>query len=250
MGILRKACWPVIGCSSQSLTDDQVCAALGQFTTLTQRRFDVLGQLVWIARHECQFFHRLLREGDWMQCALNAWHQLPALELDLPREASSFLDAIGCQPDAVSTAVFCLKRAQRRLCLEMQPQAAQHACFHSLGHYRGWLHGSKEVDERPATAFQCEVCGLSCGSKSSLASHKSRRHGMRAVATECASGTTCFACKSEYWDTKRLRMHLRKNPVCARVFECSDVDFSDTEYVAPSELSWLPVTPSYTPQPW
>ena len=45
-------------------------------------------------------------------------------------------------------------------------------------------------------------------------------------------------------------MHLRKNPGCARVFESSDVDFHDSEYVAPSELSWLPVTPSYTPQPW
>ena len=47
-----------------------------------------------------------------------------------------------------------------------------------------------------------------------------------------------------------MKMHLRKNPGCARVFASSDVDFLDSEYVAPSELSWLPVTPSCTPQPW
>ena len=91
MGFLRKACWPVLGCSSQSLTDEQVCAALGQFDASTQRRFDVLGQLVWIARHHCPFFRRLLVEGEWIQYAIQAWHQAPALALDLAQDAALFL---------------------------------------------------------------------------------------------------------------------------------------------------------------
>ena len=250
VGFLRKACWPVIGCSSQSLTDQQVCAALGQFDPHVQRRFDVLGQLAWVARHRCQFFRRLLIEGEWLQCAIEAWHALPSLQLDLPREAAAFIDAICDRPADVARAISSLKRACRKQCLAAQPLAAAHARFYSLGHNHGWLYGTHETEERAETPFQCNVCGLSCGSKSSLASHKSRRHGQRAVATQCASGTTCFACRSEYWDTKRLRMHLRKNPGCARVFESSDVDFLDSDYVAPSELSWLPVTPSCTPQPW
>ena len=84
VGFLRKVCWPVVGCSSQGLSDELVCAALGQFDAQTQRRFDVLAQLAWVARHHCPFFRRLLLEGEWIHCALQAWHQLPALQLDLP----------------------------------------------------------------------------------------------------------------------------------------------------------------------
>ena len=95
----------------------------------------------------------------------------------------------------------------------------------------------------------CTTCGLLCGSKASLASHRSKVHGVSGCATTFF-GTVCHVCKHEFWTTPRLQMHLRKRPECRSVFRNSDLDYQHWEFVNDPGLARKPAVAVSSPRPF
>ena len=250
MTLVKKAAWPVLGHSAQAIPDDLLCAALGQFSAEVQRRMDILQQLSWISRQDCPFFRRLLLEGTWLPLAIQACHAEPPLDIELPADPTKFLEALHSVRDRVKPAVCRLRQSYRRNAFRDRDAAVEDARFLALGDPIGWVFGSHAGRPAPQGEFTCDVCGLRCTTKSSLASHRSRRHGDKALQVQVASGTECLVCSMQYWTTARLRMHLRKNPTCLAVYAGSDVDFSSEECIVAEKGAWLPAVPSHTPRPW
>ena len=250
MSLIRKTCWPVLGHAPQAITDELLCTALGQFTPLVQRRLDILQQLCWISRQVCPFFNKLLLEGSWLGIAMEAWHSEPLPSVDLPKERVGFLCALQANAEGIKPALRKLRLLYRQKVFAKREAAVLDARFFGSGDQTGWVFGSLTRCKRVVGSFVCDQCGLVCGSKSSLASHRSRRHGELALQVQVASGTECMVCGMQYWSTARLRMHLRKNASCLATYAGADLDFNEDECVVAEKGAWLPAMPSQTPQPW
>ena len=62
----------------------------------------------------------------------------------------------------------------------------------------------------------CLACQKVFGSRTGWASHAFKCHKRTNPARQYASGTHCLACNTEYWEYKRLLLHLRYSGKCRR----------------------------------
>ena len=72
------------------------------------------------------------------------------------------------------------------------------------------------VDQQPTTTHACLRCRRVFGSRTAWASHAFKCHQRVNSARRFAEGTYCMSCGTEYWEYKRLLLHLRYSDRCRR----------------------------------
>ena len=108
----------------------------------------------------------------------------------------------------------------------------------------------KPEGPRPEEGFSCALCQDVFSTKAARAAHCSKAHQQLAPSTRLAAGTSCAFCMKEFWTRDRLKMHLRKSPVCLSVAEEADLLGDCTVLSQDSCCRRLPATRLVGPQPW
>ena len=76
--------------------------------------------------------------------------------------------------------------------------------------------------------WTCRVCCKAVRTKAALGAHFFKTHGRKAAYRKVVGGTTCRACRRNFWARTRLAVHLRDSPRCVAVLRA----------MAPSEQSF------------
>ena len=138
----------------------------------------------------------------------------------------------------------CRTRAQKRKdenLLKWTNLAAARSAGVYFFHFKG--------SGRTGAQHKCPNCALKCKTAAALAAHMSKAHGCVAKSTAAANGTRCEVCRTEFWSTKRLRDHLRRQPTCLRVWAESDLDSREVAETMHSH-AWRPACKTSGPAPW
>ena len=172
--------------------------------------------------------------GDWATIALRDAAQVFGWQPD------SFADLMEWAAEHVPDCRVAI-RAFRRKCLQKRADLHEAALRHARWLRR--LHASGgvtfQIGPSARAGIMCRRCGLTCSTKASLASHRSRVHG-ELGATAFVNGTCCQRCGTEYWTTPRLRLHLRKSTLCRLSRLGSDVTYAKWEYSNQAALARRP----------
>ena len=100
-----------------------------------------------------------------------------------------------------------------------------------------------------SATFPCEQCGEIFASAAACASHKRAVHGQASLADTVANGTHCAVCGVEFWDTRRLKLHLRKSRQRLTVTEAADLG-RGVEVRSQLTFAWPPAVRVAGPQPF
>ena len=221
----RSCIRPVLGLSSRGLTDEEVCEALGVMNSSEILSVERSRLLLTAARFGEGALRAVLRScGDWASLAM--------------RDAAL---VFGWQPDSFCQLMMWLAghvnegkaavKAFRRACLQKRASVREETMRHAR-----WLQGlhrsggiTFRIGSAAAVGIASPRCGLTCSTKASLASHRSRVHGEHG-ATAFVNGTCCQRCGTEYWTTARLRLHLRKCSQCRLAHLGSDITYAKWEF--------------------
>ncbi|CAE7689873.1 unnamed protein product, partial [Symbiodinium sp. CCMP2456] len=183
--------------------------------------------------------------------AVGSWHQqvLQALQDCASVVATCSWECLSADPSlagqwASSFARKCRGRARRRQeehLLRWTNLAAARTAGAYFFHFKGSCHTGPE--------HKCPDCALQCKTAAALAAHMSKAHGRVATSTAVANGTRCEVCSTEFWSTKRLRDHLRRQPKCLKVWAESDLDSREVAETS-RRHAWRPACKTSGPAPW
>ncbi|CAE7761117.1 unnamed protein product [Symbiodinium sp. CCMP2456] len=240
----RRSFRALCGISSRGLDDDAVCACLGVLTSTQVRTADLLRYAGWLLADGSQVLRELWFDaGPWHQQILRALQDCANVV-----EGCSW-DRLCADPSlakqwASSFSRRCRTRAQKKQdenLLKWTNLAAARSAGVYFFHYKG---------SGPTGAqHKCPNCALKCKTAAALAAHMSKAHGCVARSTAAANGTRCEVCRTEFWSTKRLRDHLRRQPTCLRVWAESDLDSREVAETMHSR-AWRPACKTSGPAPW
>ena len=246
MAWYRASVRPICGVSSRGLTDDLVLDLLGVLSPAEILCLEQCRLLIVAAKFDNgSLVRQLTLATSWAAAALESaaivfGQRFAELDQLLAWIAGRLLN---CRQ---WLRRFRLRSVHTRN--NRQAHASAHAVMLHELHRSGGVTFQVTAQNTEALHI-CTTCGLHCGSKASLASHKSRVHGEIGMAS-AIRGTFCPVCGTEFWTTPRLQMHLRKRPTCLAVFHGSDVDFQKWEFTDGSSLARTPSTPVPAPQPF
>ena len=127
---------------------------------------------------------------------------------------------------AVRLASRTLKKTRGDMHSRLLANAYARECLRNMGGVCCRLPG-------PPSQGNCirELCKRFFSTPCALAAHKQKSHGRAGIAAGFL-GSRCQVCGTEFWTTKRLQMHLRKNPKCLTVCMESDVGSVEWERVS------------------
>ena len=241
----RASVRPLFGLSARGLTDALVLDILGVLSPEEIMHVERCRLLLVVSRcDDSSLWKCIQRAGQWAACAADAAKQV------FLHEGESFAELVQWVRSHYRQCQL-LIRQFRRQCLALRSQLHDQAVALATSLCKFHQAGGMTFTVQPRSTdaiHTCTACGLQCGSKASLAFHRSKVHG----EPGCAStffGTTCLVCGSEFWTTPRLQMHLRKSPACLATVAGSDVDYHAWEYVDKPDLSRRP-GPLPRPQPF
>ena len=242
----RSSVRPLCGTSARGLTDDTVLDLLGVLSPDEILHIERCRLLIAVSRSNASsLWIGIQKVGRWAACAVRAPAQV------FQRESSSFVELVEWVHSHYPHCQLMIRQFRRR-CLALRAQRYDSALATARSLHSFHQAGGTSFTARPCSMdalHMCTICGLQCGSKASLASHRSRVHGEPGRASTFF-GTACLVCGSEFWTTPRLRMHLRKSPACLATVTGSDVDYHDWEFVDKPELARRPATTVPRPQPF
>ena len=245
-GWYRASVRPLLGLSARGLTDAVVLDILG-----------VLSPEEILHVERCRLLIVLANFGDrhLLSCICNvdSWTSsaLESASHVFQRRHSDFLALVTWVASDIPGCKGLIRTFRRRqVKAREERQATAHAQATALQRLYQTGGITFTVTAKSTQALHaCTTCGLLCGSKASLASHRSKVHGLGG----CASGflgTICHVCKHEFWTTPRLQLHLRKRPECRSAFSNSDVDYHQWEFGNDPGLARKPAVEVPSPCPF
>ena len=243
---------PIANVSAKGLTAEQICQVTGCLPAETLLHAARVAQLhVVVTQGEGYLWKALLLAEGWLAMALNSLH------VALRQTQQDF-----AMPQDVGDALQHLKGNAEML--RLLPSRYKQRVAHQQGKHRTKVLEKAvflaSLDEEGGCAFtirpdqgekkeHCPECGIRCATPAALASHRRKRHGIPGTAA-CIQGTSCMACRMEFWTTPRLRLHLRKQSACMARHAASDVSYMSWEYTANLALTRRPAMVTLGPQPF
>ena len=248
----RRSCRLLCGFGSKFLTDDEVCAALEVASPRAVITAARLRQLHVVLRHGQGFLWSTIEcEKSWLeQVIIDLSEVITQLEIQSsPPEIGSgvaqLLPWLHKLPSWAKRYVAASAAANSVLKEAAQTKARALFRFEQLGGVQ------LKIPSLAGEAWNCNICGRNCSTKSALAVHKSISHGQKAL-TAYAGGAACAVCGTFWWSTARLRQHIWRSPECSAIYGHADLDVPlDFEVVGTrKDLAWRPPVPVYGPHTW
>ena len=237
LSLIRPICLPVLGLAAKGLDDDTVCAICGYPSARLLRDLELVAMAAAVGSKACDALCVLMQDSVWIEEVAAAWKRV--CRPDSCLTAMALLEEWRMSPLQTVATVRSARRKCRVACQSAQPDAIRRARHQLSNASTGWICIDL-ASTTVCTRFQCGICGQHCASASGLAVHQLHSHGQNAAAGIAGSATLCPVCGVEYWETHRLRDHLRKNPTCLVPLVESDVEFPGRSKTSHSQRAWRP----------
>ena len=254
MMFVRGAVQPLFHVPCRRLADDWACAAVGVLLPREALAFARIRALSQVALRGSTFLRSILiQDRSWLQAV---FEDLRMAQSCVP--SAAVVDLLAAGPARVfrgwtlsTLQVGNWLRRCRQYCLDSRQQLQSRALAKAQLHQQiadaGCCYAKLLLPAARPMRVPCPDCGQSFSTEAACAAHRSRVHGVRALAS-FGFGTACQVCSREFWGAGRLREHLRRSSHCARVYEASDI--SEPAPARALHSCRLPPVPLIGPVPW